>query len=57
MSRKTFPQGVKKYIRREKSRIHREVLDIKGQENKIQELYKKLTLQYVAKGDIQSSDK
>lgn len=40
MKRK-FPKSIKKYIRREKARIRREVLSLKEQEGKIQELYKK----------------
>ncbi|MDO8639457.1 MAG: hypothetical protein Q7R53_00895 [bacterium] len=57
MVKKMFPQSVRKYIRRAKARIRREILDIKGQENKIQELYKKLKAQYDNKRNIQISDK
>jgi len=42
MKRKRMPKSLRKYIRREKARIRREVLDIKEQEKLIQELYKKL---------------
>jgi len=40
MKRK-LPKGIRKYIRKEKARIRREVLDIKEQEELINELYKK----------------
>jgi len=35
------PQSLRKYIRREKARIRREVLDLKEQEKLINELYQK----------------
>lgn len=41
---KKLPQSLRKYIRKEKSRIRREILDIYDQEKKIKELmerYKK----------------
>jgi len=40
MKRK-LPKSLRKYIRKEKARIRREVLDIKEQKRLIQELYKK----------------
>jgi hypothetical protein len=42
MEKKKMPQSLRKYVRREKARIRREVLDIKKQEELIAELYKKL---------------
>jgi len=42
MRRKKMPQSLRKFIRQEKARIRREVLDIKKQEELIAELYKKL---------------
>jgi len=39
--KKKLPKGVRKYIRKEKARIRREVLDIKEQEELIQQLYEK----------------
>jgi len=39
---KKLPKSIRKYIRREKARIRREVLDLKEQEKQIQELYQKL---------------
>lgn len=37
-----MPGSIRKYIRKEKARIRREVLDSKEQEKQIQELYQKL---------------
>jgi len=37
-----LPKSVRKFIRKEKARIRREVLDLKEQEEKIKELYQKL---------------
>lgn len=37
-----MPRSTRKYIRREKSRIRREVLNIKEQENLISEVYKRI---------------
>lgn len=42
VSKKTLPKSLRKYIRREKARIRREVLDLKEQEKLIQELYQKI---------------
>ena len=38
MKRK-LPKSIRKYLRKEKARIRREVLDLKEQEKLIQELY------------------
>ncbi|OIP75434.1 MAG: hypothetical protein AUK06_01830 [Parcubacteria group bacterium CG2_30_36_18] len=40
--KKGLPKSLRKYIRKEKARIRREVLDIKEQEKQIQELYQKI---------------
>ena len=40
MERK-LPKSIRKYIRKEKARIRREILDLKEQEKLISELYKK----------------
>lgn len=37
--RKKLPKSLRKYIRKEKARIRREVLDLKEQERLINELY------------------
>jgi len=39
---KKLSKGIRKYIRKEKARIRREVLDIKEQKRLIKELYEKL---------------
>ncbi len=39
MEKKKLPRSLRKYIRQEKARIRREVLDIKEQERLIQGLY------------------
>jgi len=41
MGKKRLPKSVRKFIRREKARIRREVLDLKKQEQLIKELYQK----------------
>jgi len=41
MRKKKLPKSLRKYIRKEKARIRREVLDLKEQERLIQELYQK----------------
>ena len=40
MKKKKLPKGLRKYIRKEKARIRREVFDRKEQERLINELYK-----------------
>lgn len=42
MKRKKLPKSLRKYIRQEKTRIRREVLDLKEQNKLIEELYKKV---------------
>jgi len=37
--KKKLPKSIRKYIRKEKARIRREVLDLKEQEKQINELY------------------
>jgi len=39
--KKKLPRSIRKFIRREKARIRREILDIKKQEELIEEIYKK----------------
>jgi len=39
--KKKLPRSIRKFIRREKARIRREILDIKKQEELIKEIYKK----------------
>jgi len=39
-----LPKSIRKYLRKEKARIRREVFDIKEQNKKIEELYKTLKI-------------
>jgi len=41
MTKKKLPKSVRKYIRQEKARIRREVLNLEEQKRLIQELYEK----------------
>lgn len=41
MKKKKLPKSLRKFIRKEKARIRREILDLKKQEELIKELYKK----------------
>ena len=41
MKKKRLPKSLRKFIRKEKARIRREVLDIKEQKKLINELYQK----------------
>jgi len=41
MEKKRLPQSLRKFIRQEKARIRREILDFKKQEELINELYQK----------------
>jgi len=46
MKRVSLPKSVRKFIRKEKARIRKEILDLKEQERLIQELYKKFIKNY-----------
>ncbi|MFH1462713.1 MAG: hypothetical protein ABIG08_03420 [bacterium] len=52
-----MPNSIRKFIRSEKARIRREVLDVKKQKELIEEVYQKLTRKNDGKRDIQLSDK
>jgi len=43
MVKKKMPKSIRKFIRKEKARIRREVLDVKKQEELIAEIYKKFS--------------
>lgn len=43
MEKKRLPKSLRKFIRREKARIRRGVLDLKEQEKLINELYQKFS--------------
>jgi len=49
MVEKKLPKSLKKYLRKEKARIRREVLDLKKQEELIQKLYQEISNQYKLK--------
>jgi hypothetical protein len=51
-----LPKSIRKFIRKEKARIRREVLDLKEQERLIQELYQKFLKQNENKRNIQKSN-
>ena len=53
MAKKKMPHSIRKHIRKEKSRIRRQVLDIKKQKELIDKLYKKNNDN---KRNIQTSD-
>jgi len=45
MEKKRLPKSIRKFIRREKARIRREVLDVKKQEELIRQLYQRFLKQ------------
>jgi len=51
-----LPKSIRKYIRKEKARIRKEVLDLKEQERLIQELYQKFLKQNENKRNLQTSN-
>ena len=53
MSKTKMPKSIKKFIRKEKSRIRKQVLDFKKQKELIDELYKKYNAVIPAKAGIQ----
>lgn len=57
MKKKRLPGSLRKFIRQEKARIRREVLDIKKQEELINELYQKLLKKDENKRNLQPSNK
>jgi len=52
-----LPKGLRKFIRKEKSRIRREVLNLKEQEKLINEIYQKFIKSYENKRDLQPINK
>ena len=57
MKKRKLPKSLRKYVRKEKARIRREVLDMKEQERLINELYQKFLKQYEDKRNLQPSHK
>jgi len=52
MSRKRLPKSLRKYMRRKKARIRREVFNLEEQEKQIQELYQKIFKNLKINGNI-----
>lgn len=42
MTKSNLPKSIRKYIRKEKARIRREILDVEKQKEEIAKLYKKV---------------
>jgi hypothetical protein len=42
MTRKKFPKSIRKFIRKEKTRIRREISDLKEQKKAIEKLYQQI---------------
>ena len=55
--KKKMPRSIRKFIRQEKARVRREVLDIKKQQELINQLYQRFLKKDENKRDLQSSDK
>jgi hypothetical protein len=54
---KGLPKGLRKFIRKEKSRIRLEVFNLKEQERLIGEIYRKFAKIYESKRNLQLSNK
>lgn len=57
MEKRKLPKSIRKFIRKEKARIRREILNLKEQEKLINELYQKILKQYENSRNLQSSNK
>lgn len=57
MEKKGLSKSIRKFIRREKARIRREVLGLKEQEKLITQLYQRFSKQYEDTRNLQSSNK
>lgn len=55
MKKKRLPKSLKKFIRKEKARIRREISDIEEQKKLINELYQKFLKQHENTRNIQSN--
>jgi len=51
-----LPKSIRKFIRKEKARIRKEVLDLKEQERLIKELYQKFLKQNEDKRNLQTGN-
>ena len=56
MKKKRLPKSLRKHIRREKARVHREKFDLKKQEELIEQLYKKVSKNHESQRNFQSSN-
>lgn len=54
---KRLPKSIRKYIRKEKARIRKEILDLEKQKEEIQKLYQKFLKYYENKGNIPIGNK
>ena len=57
MGRKKMPRSIRKFIRQEKARIRREVLDIKKQKELINQLYQRFLKKDENKRNLQLGNK
>jgi len=57
VEKKRFPKSIRKFIRQEKARICREILDLNEQEKLISALYQKTLNQYANSRNLQHSNK
>jgi hypothetical protein len=51
-----LPKSIRKFIRKEKARIRREVFDLKEQEKLINQLYQRFSKKYENKRNISTSN-
>jgi len=57
MKGRKLPKSLRKYVRREKARIRREVWDLKEQEKLIEQLYQEIFKRYIIKKNSNISEK
>lgn len=55
--KKRLPKGLRKFIRQEKARIRREVLDFQEQQKLINELYERLSIKKISNSRASSRSK
>jgi len=55
--KKRLPKSLRKFIRQEKARIRREVLDLEEQEKLIQQLYQRIFKKLKIKSEIKNENK
>ena len=56
MKKKRLPKSLRKHIRREKARVHREQFNLKKQEELIGQLYKKISKNHESQRNLQPSN-